>query len=190
MFHVEHFLPLRPMLPAPLPDSVPSHSTGLTQRRTFFFDLVEPCTPATLPGPFAFILHAEALTAWLNALADDLALAPDFEITYVFLDDAGILEINREHLEHDYYTDIITFDHTNDSTPCPLSDIFISLERVLDNATTLNLPPDEELRRVMIHGLLHLAGEEDATDEQEARMRAREDDLLHRFPFPPHETQA
>ncbi len=97
------------------------------------------------------------------------------ELSIVLCTDEYLLQLNRDHLQHDYYTDIITFDyHTQ-----PLSgDLFISLERVRDNAKQRKLKTVDELHRVMVHGLLHLMGYTDKTDEERQIMRGLEDSYL------------
>ncbi len=95
------------------------------------------------------------------------------EISYIFCSDEYLLNINREYLNHDYYTDIITFDNSSDEDEL-IADLFISIERVQDNATTYNVSFEDELHRVMIHGVLHLIGFADKTDEDEKIMRQTE----------------
>ncbi len=98
------------------------------------------------------------------------------EVNYILCDDAYLLKINQDYLQHDYYTDIITFDKVRGNTIN--SDIFVSLQRVLDNATTIGKDYQEELRRVLAHGLLHLCGYKDKTEEEEQLMRNKEDFYL------------
>jgi rRNA maturation RNase YbeY len=87
--------------------------------------------------------------------------------------------MNRAHLDHDYYTDIITFDYTEDEVIS--GDLYISIDRVLDNAGLLNEPTDVELRRVCVHGILHLCGYKDKNSEEEAKMRSRENFHLDKY---------
>ena len=99
------------------------------------------------------------------------------EINYIFCSDAYLLEINKEHLQHDFLTDIITFD--NSESPLKIeADIFISIERVMENAATFKQPFETELRRVIVHGLLHLMGYKDKSAKDKARMRSKEDAYL------------
>jgi len=98
------------------------------------------------------------------------------EINYIFCSDEYLHRLNMEYLEHDTLTDIITFPY--ESFPILRGDLFISIERIQDNAVSLNLSFEEELRRVMVHGILHLTGYLDETDEDEAKMRAKEDEYL------------
>jgi probable rRNA maturation factor len=112
--------------------------------------------------------------AWLRAAAASEG-KPLAELTYIFCSDEYLHQINLEYLQHDYYTDVITFPYNDDAIH---GDVFISTERVADNARTLGVAFQRELFRVMVHGLLHLAGYRDETDEQEAAMRTREDYYL------------
>ncbi len=98
------------------------------------------------------------------------------EISYIFCSDEQLLEINKEFLNHDYYTDIITFDYSE--TDVVSGDLFISIERIKDNAKTLKTSYQEELHRVIIHGVLHLLGYKDKTEEESENMRKLEDECL------------
>lgn len=98
------------------------------------------------------------------------------EISYIFCSDEKILEINKEYLQHDYYTDIITFDYSEGNVIS--GDLFISLDTVMSNSLEYKTNPNEELLRVIIHGVLHLCGINDKTEEDEKKMRQFEDDAL------------
>lgn len=98
-------------------------------------------------------------------------------LQYIFLSDDDLLEINRSYLEHDYYTDIITFP-LGDKEGRLDSDIYISVDRVRDNAQNYACEFKDELDRVMIHGILHLCGWKDKTEEEERTMRQKEDEAL------------
>ncbi len=101
------------------------------------------------------------------------------EINYVFCDDEYLLKLNIEHLQHDTLTDIISFDY---SLGNELSgDIFISVERVKYNANDFNVTFDEELKRVMAHGVLHFCGFKDKTDSDSEIMRNKEDEKIKLF---------
>ena len=95
------------------------------------------------------------------------------EINYILCDDAYLLKVNQDYLQHDYYTDIITFDKVRGTTIN--ADIFVSLQRVSDNATTFSRDYQEELRRVLAHGILHLIGYKDKSEAEEQLMRSKED---------------
>ena len=98
------------------------------------------------------------------------------DINIIFCSDDYLLNINKEYLQHDYYTDIITFDYKNKKSVS--SDIFISLDRVLENAQSISVEFEFELQRIIIHGLLHLSGYEDDTIEKRKNMSIREDYFL------------
>ena len=100
------------------------------------------------------------------------------EINYIFCDDEYLLQVNREYLKHDYYTDIITFDYVKGKTIS--GDIFVSLPRIFDNAETLSKDFESEFFRVLAHGVLHLCGYKDKTDEEIAEMRSKEDYYLNK----------
>ena len=102
------------------------------------------------------------------------------ELNYIFCSDAHLLQVNRDFLQHDYYTDIITFD-TSETNAKIDGDIFISVDRVLDNATQLGIEPQQEMRRVMAHGLLHLCGYGDKTADEVTIMRQKEDQWLSKW---------
>ena len=98
------------------------------------------------------------------------------EISYLFCDDEKILEVNQEYLNHDFYTDIITFDYSEENIIS--GDIIISLQTVESNSQMYQTEYTEELHRVIIHGILHLCGLNDLTDEEEKAMREAEDSAL------------
>ena len=101
------------------------------------------------------------------------------DLHYLFCTDEEELSVNRQFLGHDYYTDVITFDY---STPSTLSgDIFISLDTVRSNAEEVGTDFDSELRRILVHGLLHLTGQGDKTPETKAQMTEKENRALERY---------
>ena len=102
------------------------------------------------------------------------------QLNYVFCSDEYLLEINKQYLDHDYFTDIITFDNSEEDNQLE-GDIYISVDRVRDNAVTFHTDFDTEMRRVLIHGLLHLAGYEDSSEALKTAMRAKEDEYLRLF---------
>ena len=97
-------------------------------------------------------------------------------LTFLFCSDEHLLNINRAHLNHDYYTDVITFDESR--LPLLKGSILISLDRIKDNALSQGVDPLLEMYRVMVHGLLHLIGYGDKTPEQQKVMREKEDQAL------------
>lgn len=114
-------------------------------------------------------------SAWVKAVAASYGKKVS-EIAYIFVDDEEILRVNREYLQHDYYTDIITFDYTEGDTIS--GDLFISLDTVRTNAEQFDKPYDEELHRVIIHGILHLCGINDKGPGEREIMEAAEDKAL------------
>ena len=99
------------------------------------------------------------------------------ELTFIFCSDEYLHKINLEYLDHDTYTDIITFDNADEDGTIE-GDIFVSVERVKENAADLKIPFEDELHRVLIHGVLHLLGHDDTTPELKAAMRKEEDKCL------------
>lgn len=112
---------------------------------------------------------------WLRRVAAGYGFALG-DITYIFCDDNRILEVNRQFLQHDYYTDVITFDYT---TPGRVSgDIYLSLETIRSNAEMVGVDYMDEVHRILVHGLLHLTGQGDKTPETKAVMTEKEDKAL------------
>ena len=101
------------------------------------------------------------------------------DITYIFCDDAYLLKINQDFLNHDYYTDIITFDYVKGKIIA--GDIFVSLQRISENAHTQGKSFDNELKRVLAHGVLHLCGYKDKSETEQKQMREKEDFYLSSF---------
>lgn len=102
------------------------------------------------------------------------------DLNYIFCNDDYLLEINRQYLNHDYYTDIITFDNSEEEGKIE-GDIYVSVDRVKDNAENLEVDFAVELKRVLIHGLLHLIGYDDTSDELKLKMRTKEDECLQLY---------
>lgn len=124
------------------------------------------------------VKEAGKIRKWLSKVIRSEKRTPG-EITFVFMDDRSLLKMNREFLKHDYFTDIITFDYTEGKTLN--AEIFISVDRVKDNAADLGLSFESELRRVMVHGVLHLCGYKDKSAPQKRKMRKAEDNALLLF---------
>lgn len=101
------------------------------------------------------------------------------EINYIFCDDEHLLQVNRDFLQHDYYTDVITFDYVKGKTIS--ADIFVSLPRISDNAKSLSKDFNSELLRVLAHGVLHLCGYKDKSEDEILEMRSKEDYYLSVF---------
>tara|TARA_R100001369_G_scaffold29172_1_gene52456 strand:- start:146857 stop:147300 length:444 start_codon:yes stop_codon:yes gene_type:complete len=126
-----------------------------------------------------FILDDEDLyTSWLEVVIASEAKKLE-ELTYIFCDDEYLLKINMEYLDHDTYTDIITFDYSVGKIL--QGDIYISIERVAENAETFNVKFEEELRRVLVHGILHLSGYKDKEESDVALMRSKEEEKMKLF---------
>ena len=112
---------------------------------------------------------------WLKIMAESESRKLG-NINIIFCSDPYILDINKKYLKHNYYTDIITFDYCDG--PVLSGDLFISVDTVLANSETYKTDFSDELNRVIIHGVLHLVGYDDQTDEQKAVMRDKEDYYL------------
>jgi rRNA maturation RNase YbeY len=120
-------------------------------------------------------LKRRATTKWIYLTVEAQGKKTG-EIDCIFCSDEYLLEMNQSYLEHDYYTDIITFDYTEDGVVS--GDLFISLDTVKSNAEKFGTSYEDELNRVIIHGILHLCGFKDKTPEEEAIMRKKEDEAL------------
>ena len=103
------------------------------------------------------------------------------ELSFIFCSDEYLLDMNKKYLGHDYYTDVITFDNSEDNTFS--GDVFISIDRVRENAGTFGQLFIDELHRVIIHGVLHLSGFDDATEQEQKTMRSKEDYYLAKRRF-------
>ena len=120
-------------------------------------------------------IKKRATNAWIKAVAASYGRKVG-EIGYLFVNDEKILEVNREYLNHDYYTDIITFDYDEDDTIS--GDLVISLDTVRSNAELFGKTYEEELYRVIIHGILHLCGINDKGPGEREMMEAAENKAL------------
>ena len=122
--------------------------------------------------------NEEATAAWLgNVITSENK--KEGEINYIFCDDEYIHKINVEYLNHDTLTDIISFDYSMGNELH--GDIFVSIERVKDNATDFNVSFEEELKRVLVHGILHYCGYKDKGEAEEFLMRSKEDEKIAMF---------
>lgn len=130
----------------------------------------------TFNSETTFNLQNEAkTTTWIERVVVSEGFAIG-EINYIFCDDAYLNHINKEFLKHDSFTDIISFDYSLGKQIS--GDIYISIERVLDNAEKYNVTFENELRRVMIHGVLHYMGYKDKTTEEKKVMRLKENTII------------
>lgn len=123
--------------------------------------------------------HENEIVEWIRSIIYNEAKDCNY-IDFVLCDDAYLLEINKKYLEHDYYTDIITFPLKEDPVE---ANIFISIDRVKDNAEEYKVKFVDELHRVIIHGVLHLIGYDDKSDEEKKKMRAEENACLSKRSF-------
>ena len=119
--------------------------------------------------------EADRVKKWIIATIENQNLKLG-NIGYLFCSDAYLLEVNKQYLNHDTYTDIITFDYVEADRVS--GDILISVDRVSENAKIFQVPFEQELHRVIIHGILHLLGQEDKSDRDAAMMRKKEDEAL------------
>ncbi|MCV6628543.1 MAG: rRNA maturation RNase YbeY [Flavobacteriaceae bacterium] len=128
---------------------------------------------------YKFLLESELdYKIWIEKLIDseqkDLG-----ELSFIFTSDKDLLRINQQYLNHDYYTDIITFDYV--SGTCISGDIYISIDRVKENAKEFDVDFYQELQRVIAHGILHLCGYKDKSEEELMVMRAKENEKILMF---------
>ena len=122
--------------------------------------------------------NEEATAAWLgNVITSENK--KEGEINYIFCDDEYLHKINVEYLDHDTLTDIISFDYSMGNELH--GDIFVSIERVKDNANEFNVSFEEELKRVLVHGILHYCGYKDKSEAEEFLMRSKEDEKIAMF---------
>ena len=128
--------------------------------------------PYTLPDKALF-------RRWITETAAEYGKSVG-QLAFVFCSDAYLLEINKQYLNHDYFTDIITFDYSEGEMIS--GDIFISVDRVQDNACENNVDNKTEMQRVVIHGILHLCGLKDKTKIDAQNMRKSEEKALSKFP--------
>ena len=123
--------------------------------------------------------HKNILKKWLKDVSALHSQRKLEELSYIFCSDEYLLNMNKEYLQHDYYTDIITFDNSDEMADCPIiGEMYISIDRVTENASHLNIPVEQEIYRVLVHGLLHLLGFDDHTPEDIAEIRKAEEEAL------------
>ena len=120
-------------------------------------------------------------TEWLRRVAEEEGYALG-DVNYIFCSAERLLEMNRQFLGHDYFTDVITFDYSDRKEARTVSgDIFIDVETVADNARIYGATETAEMRRVVVHGVLHLCGQKDKTPRAERQMHRKEDKYLSMF---------
>lgn len=123
-------------------------------------------------------LQKQKINRWIKETAAEYKKKAG-DISYIFCNDERILEINNQYLSHDYYTDIITFDYSEG--PVISGDIFISIDTVRSNSEEFGVDFNNELLRILIHGILHLCGQDDKTPELRAEMTKKENLALESF---------
>ena len=125
-----------------------------------------------------FDLDVERVEGWLlSSIKNEKLICGD--LTIIMCTDDELLEINIEYLKHDFYTDIVTFDYSDGETVS--GDLFVSLDRVKENAAVLNQTLERELLRVVVHGVMHLCGYGDKLMDEELLMREKEDFYLNLY---------
>lgn len=124
------------------------------------------------------LANKEVFSRWLISVANDEGFLID-TLVFLFVDDNEILEMNKKFLKHDYYTDVITFGDLKDKKIS--GDIAISIERVLDNSKTYGVEFEDELKRVMVHGLLHIMGYNDKASSDKTVMSKKEKKAIKMF---------
>jgi probable rRNA maturation factor len=123
------------------------------------------------------VLQEEKICYWIESIISEYGFITG-ELSFVFCSDEYLLKLNKTFLNHDYYTDVITF---NDNVDRIINgDIYISIDRVRENAASFSVSDNEELKRVMIHGVLHLVGFSDDTDDLKLIIRQAEDRALQK----------
>lgn len=123
-------------------------------------------------------ISIKRVKSWLLVLANSSGFSIG-HISYKVLDDDDVLEVNRQFLNHDFYTDIITFDYTDGKVLS--ADIVVSIDRIVDNAGTMKVSVKDEYLRVLAHGVLHLMGYKDKSKGDQEVMRQKENDAINMF---------
>lgn len=121
------------------------------------------------------IISKKIVSAWIEKVVSDFKKYFG-DISFIFSNDEYILDINKKYLNHDFYTDVITFDYCENNIIS--GDIFISIDRVLENSQDFNVSFSSEILRVMVHGVLHLLGFSDSSDTEKAEMRLLENNYI------------
>lgn len=119
---------------------------------------------------------------WIHSAIQAEGFKRVSELNFIFCSDEYLLDINKEYLNHDTYTDIVTFDSSEEEEVIA-GDIFISIERIRENAAKFKVPDRDELHRVIIHGVMHLCGYLDKKKEEKERMTAKENEYLQKRSF-------
>ncbi len=125
------------------------------------------------------VLDYEKIKHWLSLLINEHSFTL-VEVNYILCSDEYLLGVNREYLDHDYYTDIITFDNSEEAEEIE-GDIFVSMDRVIDNSKELETNQLDETIRVLAHGVLHLCGFKDKTEDDATEMRNQENKAIELY---------
>lgn len=126
----------------------------------------------------SFDFNEEAIGIWIEqSISSENKICGD--ICFIFCSDSYLLKLNQDYLQHDYFTDVITFDYSSGNIIA--GDIFISIDRIADNAKQFNVSFDYELLRVIIHGVLHLCGYTDKSKNNKLKMTSKEDEYLKKY---------
>ncbi|MGB1314969.1 MAG: rRNA maturation RNase YbeY [Chitinophagales bacterium] len=126
------------------------------------------------------ISNSEIISNWIISTFQSENKNQEIELSIIFNSDEALLEVNQQFLNHDYYTDIITFT-LEDTDDLLEAELYISIDRIKDNAALLKKSFEEELHRVIIHGVLHLCSYKDKTDDEAKIMRKKEDEYLKKL---------
>ena len=125
-----------------------------------------------------FVLpQKQKVREWIGSVIKNEGFARISELNFIFCSDDYLLDVNKEYLNHDTYTDIITFD-SSEVENMIAGDIFISIDRIRDNAAKFQVSDKDELHRVIVHGILHLCGYGDKTKTEKTRMTEKENEYL------------
>ncbi len=143
--------------------------------------MTDPGSKINFYFPHAFRLPArKKLKTFIRLIFRHEGVRPG-EISFVFCDDQHLLELNRKFLKHDFYTDVLSFPLSSRGSKTTSGEVYISVERVKENARTLGILFQEEIHRVIFHGVLHFCGHKDKSKKDQAKMRALEDKFLNRY---------
>ncbi|MFA6403560.1 MAG: rRNA maturation RNase YbeY [Salinivirgaceae bacterium] len=123
-------------------------------------------------------LDYDSISIWVQSVVESKGFVLA-DVSYIFCSDEYLYKLNKEYLNHVYYTDIITFNYNDEKFIS--GDLFISVDRVLENAKNLEIENNQEFLRVMIHGILHLLGYDDKFNEEQKTMRLEENKYIHLF---------
>jgi len=140
-----------------------------TENVNFFFEDTEQ-----------FDLDKYKYREWINKILESEGSVPGF-LNVIFVSDEYIFQLNKKHLKHDYFTDVITFDYSSPEEKNISGDIFISIDRVKENAKKYKQETGKEIRRIIAHGILHLLSYDDKTESKKKEMKIKEDFYLDQF---------